>query len=1161
MYKKLLLIIIVVFTMCIYTNTYATDYTSYKNRSLCGTFEVANATSDGKLTKVACYSNYNDARNKMESVNGEGTVVLTKIGSITRIIDANYALIDLSYNSETLSYVYEKNSLTSRKYTYINTLDTSMAIDAAFMDTVYSSSKTYAVKVRFAGITGWMRIADVEILPLPWVKAASSYTVTSSTIKHNYVNRPSKAYTGTAGRVLGPKPTMLSAATYYSYDGHYFYKTLKNMLTDYRNNTYNNSVNKSNPYYNYYMYLSNHTKTTYSSINIDEYIRNNLGYTKDVYGFSASSNTSRLYGSGTFFYNSQQVYGANAILSLSLSRNETANGTSSLAIRKNNGFGLNAVDSNPYQAANWYATYPYSITGFARDWITYRYAKATHSLYFGPQYGNKAIGMNVKYASDIYWSEKMASNYYYFDKAYGLQDYNYYQLGIINTPCYAYKASNTTSTKIYQYPEKEDAVVIVGEVTGTSVNGNTKWYKVVSDLNLNSNYKEKTSGAYNWNIYVYVPAAYINKINTPKNGYKTPNSVISYNDANYTYDLQISNSEFKPKVGQSIRNTTYYYDSTLSKSIGKTLLKDKYIMVHAIAYNGNSPVSYLVTSDYMYDQKHWVKASDIKFVSKAYGKESISTSTNAYSWVNSTTQDTASTKISGLYDGCYFPILETKTVSGVVWYKVPVSLTSNTNSYGWTLSTATNVKITKFNYVAANNKPTLTVNNITLTQYQKYNLLNYVTATDSEDGNITNNVTVTTNLNINVIGTYTATFSITDSSNETTTKTVTITVVKDEAPVITVSKIELELNKEYNLLSYVKATDKEDGNITSKVTVSSNLLDITTEGTYKVTYSVTDSANNTTTKEVDVYVLKDIEKIVAEGKILEDGVYKIASSLDTNKVLDVIGASKSNLANIDLYQSNNTLAQRFIITYVKDGYYEIENVLSTKELDVYGAGTKNGTNVDQYTRNGSNAQLWKIYKTTDGYYKFKPKCNLNLSLELKNGNTSNKTNIQVGTSNGSLGQAFVLTLDKTYTGYKTISNGNYNIYSALNNNKVLDVAGSSKKDKANVQLYTKDGTSAQKFNVSYYGKGYYIIKNNNSNKVIEVAGAKTANKSNVDQYTRNNTCAQLWVIKKVGNYYTLMNRCSNKVLDIAGAKTTNGTNIQIYSSNGTNGQKFGFKKY
>jgi beta-N-acetylglucosaminidase len=249
-----------------------------------------------------------------------------------------------------------------------------MGIDAALSDTAQTSS-TYSAKVTFAGMTGWMDINDVEITPLIWTKAASSYTVSSTEIRHNYVNRPQFAYSGSAGRVIGPKPTMLAKGTYYSYDGHYFYKNLKSMLTDYKANTTKNAVNAKEPYYNYYMYLSNHTKTNYSAINIDEYIRKS--YTRNVYGKSAESKTSRLYGSGTFFYNAQQVNGVNALLSYSLSRNEIGNGTSSLAINKNNGFGLNAVDSNPYQAANWYPSFASSIMGYARDWITAKYAKAT----------------------------------------------------------------------------------------------------------------------------------------------------------------------------------------------------------------------------------------------------------------------------------------------------------------------------------------------------------------------------------------------------------------------------------------------------------------------------------------------------------------------------------------------------------------------------------------------------------------------------------------------------------------------------------------------------------------------------------------------------------------------------------------------------------------
>lgn len=56
------------------------------------------------------------------------------------------------------------------------------------------------------------------------------------------------------------------------------------MIDDYKNNNYNNAVNKNVPYYNYYQYLPNHSKTNYSAANINKYIRDGLGYTESVYG-------------------------------------------------------------------------------------------------------------------------------------------------------------------------------------------------------------------------------------------------------------------------------------------------------------------------------------------------------------------------------------------------------------------------------------------------------------------------------------------------------------------------------------------------------------------------------------------------------------------------------------------------------------------------------------------------------------------------------------------------------------------------------------------------------------------------------------------------------------------------------------------------------------
>ena len=103
--------------------------------------------------------------------------------------------------------------------------------------------------------------------------------------------------------------------------------------------------------------------------------------------------------------------------------------------------------------------------------------------------------MNVKYASDPYWSEKMAANYYSLDKSKGLQDYNYYQLEVLNQGAVIARSDASNSAKeVYKYPEAEDAVVIVGEKEGETVNGDATWYEVVSDLNLDSNYNEKGEG-------------------------------------------------------------------------------------------------------------------------------------------------------------------------------------------------------------------------------------------------------------------------------------------------------------------------------------------------------------------------------------------------------------------------------------------------------------------------------------------------------------------------------------------------------------------------------------------------------------------------------------------------------------------------------------------
>lgn len=949
-------------------DTYAFSSSNYENKSLCGTFEVAGFHSDGVIDPVACYSSYEEAKNFMKSNGADDLAIMTKVNDKTKIIDANVALLDLSVNPETLTYFYTNSELTGSAYTYMDTGSLYGGVDGVHLDTSYSNTyNVWTTKVKIGNFIGWIRQTAYEIVPITWIKSSSSYTVTSESIRHNYVAKIQEIYYSSKGSTIGPKPDMLSTGTYYSYDGHYFYKDLTTLIKDNKNNTYQNAVNKNNEYYNYYMYLSNHTKTSYSSINIDEYIRTSLGITQDAYGNDTNNGSSRLYGKGTFFYYAQEKYGVNAVLSLSLSRNETGNGKSNLAINKNNGFGLNAVDSSPTESANWYASFASSILGYASKWITYGYAHPRDWRYFGPQFGDKWIGMNVKYASDTYWSEKMAANYYSLDKSKGLQDYNYYQLGVVTRQVNAMSDSNNSSKFVYSYPEKEDAVVIVGEKQGESVNGNTTWYKVVSDLNIDENYNEVTSGDYNWDRYVYIPATYVKKINKGKNGYISPTSVTEYQNKDYEYDLLVEDTILKPRVGISTKETNYYYDSSLLSKKDQKLLKNRYVMIYSIAYDeNNNVVSYLVTSDYKYDQKEWVSADSIELVSSSYGKVSVTVSGNQYTWVNSVPEDTKATLISGQYTNSYVPVLEQKKVNGYLWYKVPVDLSGTNNEFGWTLASAPGVEITLSTTLVENNYPTITAVDKTLVQGTEFNEKEGVTAKDIEDGDLTSSIQVTNNtVNINEVGTYEVTYQVTDKQGAITTKTIKVIVKENKKPTLTAGDITTTLGKtKPDLLKDVTATDEEDGNLTEKIIVDDTEVNYDEIGEYIVTYKVQDSFGNTTTKEVKLIVRDNQEPIIyASDKTITIG----------NKFNEKDGVTATDEEDGDITESikviDNTVNEEKIGTY-KVTYQVTDNhnhtVKKTISVEVIDKEETEGTFYFDYLKNVNNKLQLRGYLTING---------------------------------------------------------------------------------------------------------------------------------------------------------------------------------------------------
>ena len=107
MKRKMLLLTILFTSIFTCKNIYAFDVNNYKNRNLCGNYEVAGFHSDGYIDKVNCFSNFNDAKTYMKNNGASDLAIMTKVNGQTKIVDANEALLDLSVNPTTLTYFYE----------------------------------------------------------------------------------------------------------------------------------------------------------------------------------------------------------------------------------------------------------------------------------------------------------------------------------------------------------------------------------------------------------------------------------------------------------------------------------------------------------------------------------------------------------------------------------------------------------------------------------------------------------------------------------------------------------------------------------------------------------------------------------------------------------------------------------------------------------------------------------------------------------------------------------------------------------------------------------------------------------------------------------------------------------------------------------------------
>ena len=865
-------------------NPKALTYDEIKSRTTCQNFEVAEAKSDKSLASIGCFEDYNSAKTAMNHNTNENLVILQRSNNVTRVIDAKLALVYLDFG-EVLTDYYTNSNLTGY-ITYMNHSSNYGATDGVFLE--YNSNNS-AIKVKTNGVVGWIKNGTYKIIPLNFVGTTSFYQVTNNSLTHYYGKNIQTTYSS-YGREIDKKPSNLNVGNYYSYDGNYFYTSLRSMILDYKSGTYNNSVNKDNPYYNYYQYLPHRARSNYTADDIDAYLKNTRNLIGTIYGKKAVSRYSNMWGTGIFFKSSETLYGGNAILMMSLAINESALGQSRIAIDKNNLFGHAAYDSSAYDSATGYLNPYQSILGHAKSYINCGYANPSDYRYYGSNMGNKSSGMNIMYASDPYWGEKAANYYYLFDKDNGYLDYNYYQLGITTHSSVNVRTEpNLTSSIPFNLKYENVPLIILEEVNGVSVNGSTKWYKIVSDANLTTNRTSIQSCSYtnyyNYNSYVYVHSSFVKKINTTSNGKYNSNK--DANDKNILYKEYSSGAQYTPKVGSITKEVAVYDTATLSVTSGKTIKKDHLVPVFMEASLDGKVIAYLIETDYSKNQKGWITSDALTFVEKDLLKVNITASGD---YVNVFTTPGGSV-LGSMYDATYSTVLDAKPYNNDLWLEIYYGID---NTKAW----------------------------------------------------------INTNIS-----------SSKGSMNFTTNN------LGDKRPVIEAEDFVLLENQEYHPLDYAKATDQEDGDLTSKIKVKENTVKINQSGSYYITYQVTDSKNQTTEKTINVYVIEFKEGnplfMFESLKQINDTKFEVKGFLGVKKM------DNKNLIHVLTFvnEDNEDLIYTYELSEYKDYPYEMSSLEDDKTYDYSGGWFKGEIDLAKENIPQGNYYVVVIaYNYDTGYY-------------------------------------------------------------------------------------------------------------------------------------------------------------------------------------------------
>ena len=295
-----------------------------------------------------------------------------------------------------------------------------------------------------------------------------------------------------------------------------------------------------------------------------------------------------------------------------------------------------------------------------------------------------------------------------------------------------------------------------------------------------------------------------------------------------------------------------------------------------------------------------------------------------------------------------------------------------------------------------------------------------------------------------------------------------------------------------------------------------------------------------------------------KGTLSDGATYVFACSNASRKVWDVAGGSSSNGANVQMYNSNMTQAQRWLVHEDENGFLTFENTGSGLVLDVSGGIAESGRNVQQYVANGTRAQKWVAVKGIDGGLTIHSALDFDYVLDIAGGSSANGANVQLYKANQTAAQLFFALDSNPVVGSlgQNVADG---VYCFESTGLALDVKGASAESGAALQSYAENDTVAQAFRLTYdSASGYYTIASLVSGMLIDAdygsvvpcgAAHLYGSLDDAGSYTKN----RLWILEPSGEGFAIKNAANGLYLSFESGVAVTSTDSATWTLTQTRG--------